>query len=91
LLVDRIRCDAYDGAPVAEATLAGLSERERQVLALIADGCDNADIARTLYVSPSTVRNHVSRLLEKLGVHNRVQAAAYAVRHGVSRDQALSA
>ena len=91
VLVDRIRRDSYDAAPVAEATLAGLSDRERQVLALIADGCDNADIARTLYVSPSTVRNHVSRLLEKLGVHNRVQAAAYAVRHGVSRDQAVSA
>jgi DNA-binding NarL/FixJ family response regulator len=91
VLVERIRRDAYDAAPAAEATLPGLSERERQVLALIAEGCDNAQIARTLYVSPSTVRNHVSSLLEKLGVHNRVQAAAYAVRHGVSRDEALSA
>jgi two-component system NarL family response regulator len=91
VLVDRIRRDSCGTAQFAEATLPCLSERERQVLALIADGCDNAHIARTLYVSPSTVRNHVSRLLEKLGVHNRTQAAAYAVRHGVSRDQALSA
>ena len=58
-----------------------LSSREREVLSLLAQGCDNAEIARRLFLSPSTVKNHVSKLLEKLGVDNRVQAATFAARH----------
>jgi DNA-binding NarL/FixJ family response regulator len=58
-----------------------LSEREREVLALVAQGYENAAIAGRLYVSLSTARNLVSRVLAKLGVENRVQAATYAVRH----------
>ena len=61
-----------------------LSLREREVLTLVTDGCDNAEIAGRLYVSVSTVKNHVSRLFEKLGVDNRVQAATFAVREGLS-------
>jgi two-component system nitrate/nitrite response regulator NarL len=60
-----------------------LSPRERDVLSLVADGCDNAQIAGRLYVSSSTVKNHVARVLEKLGVDNRVQAATLAVREGL--------
>jgi len=62
-----------------------LSVRERQVLGLISDGCDNPEIAARLYLSQSTVKNHVSRLLEKLEVDNRVQAATFAVRNGFAR------
>jgi DNA-binding NarL/FixJ family response regulator len=65
------------------ASIPALSERERTVLTLIADGYENAQIARRLYLSLSTVRNLVSRVLEKLGVDNRVQAATFAVRHGL--------
>jgi NarL family two-component system response regulator LiaR len=61
---------------------SSLTDRERAVLALLAQGFDNRAIARRLFVSPSTVKNHVSSVLAKLGVENRVQAAAYAVRHG---------
>ncbi|MDP9294089.1 MAG: response regulator transcription factor [Actinomycetota bacterium] len=59
-----------------------LSHREREVLFLLTGGHDNTEIAGQLYVSPSTVKNHVSRLFEKLGVKNRVQAATLAVREG---------
>jgi DNA-binding NarL/FixJ family response regulator len=58
-----------------------LSERERAVLALVARGYENAEIASRLYVSLSTARNLVSRVFEKLGVDNRVKAATFAVRH----------
>jgi DNA-binding NarL/FixJ family response regulator len=59
---------------------ADLSERELQVLRLISEGRDNTQIARTLYISPETVKDHVSHILVKLGVENRIQAAVYAVR-----------
>jgi DNA-binding NarL/FixJ family response regulator len=65
----------------AIAAVPALSERERTVLALIAHGYENAQIAGQLYLSLSTVRNLVSRVFEKLGVDNRVQAATFAVRH----------
>ena len=58
-----------------------LSERERAVLGLVTQGYGNAEIAGRLYVSLSTARNLVSRIIEKLGVDNRVQAATYAIRH----------
>jgi DNA-binding NarL/FixJ family response regulator len=61
-----------------------LSERELQILRLIAAGCDNDQIAETLFLSPRTVKNHVSSILAKLEMDNRVQAAVYAVRRGIA-------
>jgi DNA-binding NarL/FixJ family response regulator len=55
-----------------------LSEREREVLALVADGLTNKQIAGVLVISPITARNHVSSILTKLGLENRTQAAAWA-------------
>lgn len=58
-----------------------LTEREREVLALVARGLTNKQIADKLYVSEKTARNHVSHILEKLGFSRRSEAAAFAVEH----------
>jgi DNA-binding NarL/FixJ family response regulator len=63
---------------------AELSERELQVLKLIANGQDNASIAAELHISPKTVKNHISNILMKLQIENRIQAAVYAVRSGLA-------
>jgi DNA-binding NarL/FixJ family response regulator len=67
----------------AETIRAELSEREIQVLKLIANGKDNAMIAAELHISPKTVKNHISNILMKLQIDNRIQAAVYAVRSGL--------
>jgi DNA-binding NarL/FixJ family response regulator len=61
-----------------------LTEREVQVLRLIAKGLSNADIADRLFLSDGTVRNHVSAILTKLGVYDRTQAAVIAIQHGLT-------
>jgi DNA-binding NarL/FixJ family response regulator len=60
-----------------------LTERELDVLRFLVDGHDNAAVGRELHLSPSTIKHHVSAILEKLGAENRVQAAVVAVRHGL--------
>ena len=60
---------------------ADLTGQERQVLALIAAGKTNREIATRLYLSEGTVRNYVSSILSKLNVSNRAEAAAYAIKH----------
>jgi DNA-binding NarL/FixJ family response regulator len=71
------------GAGKTESLRAELSDRELEVLKLIAIGKDNAEIARELYISPKTVKNHISNILMKLQIENRIQAAVYAVRSGI--------
>ncbi|MEU9337629.1 response regulator transcription factor [Streptomyces sp. NPDC048290] len=61
-----------------------LTDREREVLALIADGRSNREIARALVLSEKTVKTHVSNILMKLDLADRTQAALWAVRHGVT-------
>ena len=61
--------------------LTALTTREREILALVAEGRSNADIAERLVLSEKTVRNHLSGVFEKLGVSNRIEAAALAARH----------
>ena len=63
--------------------LRDLSERELDILRLIARGLTNADIAARLFLSEGTVRNYVSQILSKLGVTDRTQAAVVALRHGL--------
>ncbi|MBK6792159.1 MAG: response regulator transcription factor [Anaerolineales bacterium] len=60
-----------------------LTERELDVLRLLAKGMTNSDIAAQLHLSEGTVRNHVSAILEKLGVSDRTQAAVIAIQHGL--------
>jgi DNA-binding NarL/FixJ family response regulator len=62
-----------------------LSEREVEVLSLVAEGKTNAEIGETLMLSEKTIRNHVSAILEKLNLTNRIEAATYAVRHHIER------
>ncbi|MGY3684452.1 response regulator [Streptomyces sp. TE33382] len=66
--------------PPEDERLAVLSERERSVLDLIGEGLTNRQIAKRLYLSEKTVKNHISRLLGKLGVERRVQAAVIAAQ-----------
>jgi DNA-binding NarL/FixJ family response regulator len=68
---------------LAEIVRAELSQRELEVLKLIASGRDNAMIAAELHISPKTVKNHISNILMKLQIENRIQAAVYAVRSGI--------
>jgi DNA-binding NarL/FixJ family response regulator len=67
----------------ADAVRAELSQRELDVLKLISSGKDNAMIAAELHISPKTVKNHISNILMKLQIENRIQAAVYAVRSGI--------
>ncbi len=67
-----------------ELEIESLTDRERQVLALLAEGLPNADIARELQVSTHTVRDHVSMILAKLGAGNRVRAAVMAWQLGLT-------
>jgi DNA-binding NarL/FixJ family response regulator len=68
---------------IADMIRSELSDREIEVLKLIANGKDNALIAAELHISPKTVKNHISNILMKLQIDNRIQAAVYAVRSGI--------
>jgi DNA-binding NarL/FixJ family response regulator len=69
----------------AELLLRSLSERERQILGLLARGWSNRRIAEACFLSLNTVRTHVQNVLVKLGVHSKLEAAAVAVRQGLVR------
>jgi two-component system, NarL family, response regulator LiaR len=74
---------ARPASKAAERVRTELTERELEVLRLIANGKDNAQIAADLHISAKTVKNHISNILMKLQIENRIQAAVYAVRSGI--------
>ena len=67
----------------APTAARNLTKREREILALVAEGMSNREIADKLVLSPETVKSHVAAILEKLNVSDRTQAAIYAVRNGL--------
>jgi DNA-binding NarL/FixJ family response regulator len=76
--------DAWqDGAALPDDPLERLTNREREVLLLIIEGKTNSQVSETLGVSPKTVDNHRTRLMEKLGVHNTAELVRFAARHGL--------
>jgi DNA-binding NarL/FixJ family response regulator len=81
-LLDRMRRDHVAPRPEPEGT-HDLSPRELEVLGLVARGLENSEIAAELGISPRTAKNHLSSILSKLGMTNRIQAAIFAVRQGL--------
>ncbi|WP_222848998.1 response regulator [Trebonia kvetii] len=67
------------------AGAGGLSERELGVVRLVAEGLSNAEIAARVYLSETTIKSHIARILAKLGLRDRVQVAVYAYEHGIVR------
>jgi DNA-binding NarL/FixJ family response regulator len=75
---------AADVSPGASGPAVELTEREAEVLTLVAQALSNAEIARRLYIGEATVKTHVSNVLQKLGARDRVAAVVYAHRHGLA-------
>jgi DNA-binding NarL/FixJ family response regulator len=84
-LLDRFATVPGGPGPNVDARLSDLTERELEIVRLVARGFANAEIGRTLFLSESTVKTYVSRLLGKLGVHDRVQIAILAYESGLVR------
>jgi DNA-binding NarL/FixJ family response regulator len=84
-LLDRFADRLPDPAATPPAALATLTDREQEVLVHIARGLSNAEIARELYVSETTVKTHVGHVLTKLGLRDRVQAVVLAYESGLVR------
>lgn len=70
-------------AEADKATLNDLTDREREVLRLLGQGYSNKEVGEALYITEGTVKNHVSSVIEKLGLRDRTQAALWAVRNGL--------
>ena len=84
-LVERFVLHAPATAPAQRSRLAALTEREREVLALVAKGLANGEIADRLFVGETTVKTHLGRILTKLGLRDRIHAVIFAYESGLVR------
>ena len=82
-LADSLRAPPKDSVAVADVNPGKLSPREREIIVILAHGASNKEIARVLNLSESTIKIHVQGILRKLNIAKRVQAAVYAVAHGL--------
>lgn len=82
-LADSLRAPYRESAVVVEANPGKLSPREREIIVMLAHGASNKEIAGVLNLSESTIKIHVQGILRKLNIAKRVQAAVYAVEHGL--------
>lgn len=83
-VASRVIKEMHTGSDPSDSTFGNLTHRELEVLRLIADGLNNADIARRLFLSEKTVKGHVSNILSKLQLADRTQAAVLAWREGLA-------
>ena len=67
------------------AKIAGLTQREREVIALLAEGLQNKDVSERLHITDNTVRRHLAAIFDKLGVETRLELVIYAFRHGLAK------
>ena len=72
--------------PTPPKALDDLTERELEVLHLVARGLSNAEIGQELYISETTVKTHITHILQKLDLRDRVQAVVFAYQTGIARD-----
>jgi DNA-binding NarL/FixJ family response regulator len=84
-LLERFAPYLPDTETATPGPAGGLTDREHEVLLLVARGQSNAEIAGELFVAETTVKSHVSRILTKLGLRDRVQIVVYAYQHGLVR------
>ena len=82
-LADSLRAPPKGGASASAVNPGKLSPREREIIVMLAHGASNKEIARVLNLSESTIKIHVQGILRKLNIAKRVQAAVYAVEHGL--------
>jgi PAS domain S-box-containing protein len=83
-LHDEAPSSVFSSTPAKNSSLKELTNREREVLFLLAQGVSTQDIAHSLSISSYTVRNHVQNILYKLNVHSRLEAVTYALEHGLT-------
>lgn len=84
-LADSLRAPQKDAVAMPDISPDKLSPREREIIVMLARGASNKEIAKTLDLSESTIKIHVQGILRKLNIAKRVQAAVYAVEHGLIR------
>lgn len=86
--LDSLRLLADKTGPVQSIAGARLSQKEKQIISFILEGCTNRQIAETLQTSEQVVKNHLSRIFDKVGVYNRLELALYALNHRLLKPEA---